>query len=149
MKKLFVLIILITFTTAIYAKPKKMYVAAEKTILKSSTSFFAKQLESLEYGHQVLVLEKKGKWSKVQSADNTEIIGWVSSSLLSKRKLISSFNNFSATTDELALAGKGFSASDNWGKSNANYDAVKQIEGQIISNEELLNFIQEGELKNE
>lgn len=149
MKKLFVLIILLTFTTAIYAKPKKMYVAAEKTILKSSTSFFAKQLESLEYGHQVLVLEKKGKWSKVQSADNTEIIGWVSSSLLSKRKLISSFNNFSATTDELALAGKGFSASDNWGKSNANYDAVKQIEGQIISNEELLNFIQEGELKNE
>lgn len=149
MKKLFVLIILLTFTTAIYAKPKKMYVAAEKTILKSSTSFFAKQLESLEYGHQVLVLEKKGKWSKVQSADNTEIIGWVSSSLLSKRKLISSFNNFSATTDELALAGKGFSSSDNWGKSNANYDAVKQIEGQIISNEELLNFIQEGELKNE
>jgi hypothetical protein len=69
--------------------------------------------------------------------------------LLSKRKLISSFNNFSATTDELALAGKGFSSSDNWGKSNANYDAVKQIEGQIISNEELLNFIQEGELKNE
>lgn len=149
MKKLFVLIILLTFTTAIYAKPKKMYVAAEKTILKSSTSFFAKQLESLEYGHQVLVLEKKGKWSKVQSADNTEIIGWVSSSLLSKRKLISSFNNFSATTDELALAGKGFSSSDNWGKASADFHSVDEIEKQIISNEELLNFIQEGELKNE
>lgn len=149
MKKILFFIVMIACTSFIYAKPKKMYVSAEKINLKSSTSFFAKQLESLDYGQQVLVLETKGKWSKVQPVENAEISGWISSSLLSKRKLISSFNNFSATTDELALAGKGFSSSDNWGKNNANYDAVKQIEGQIISNEELLNFIQEGELKNE
>ena len=148
MKKILFFIAMIACTSFIYAKPKKMYVSAEKINLKSSTSFFAKQLEALDYGQQVLVLETKGKWSKVQPVENAEISGWISSSLLSKRKLISSFNNFSATTDELALAGKGFSSSDNWGKSNANYDAVKQIEGQIISNEELLNFIQEGELKN-
>ena len=149
MKKILFFIAMIACTSFIYAKPKKMYVSAEKINLKSSTSFFAKQLESLNYGQQVLVLETKGKWSNVQPVENAEISGWISSSLLSKRKLISSFNNFSATTDELALAGKGFSSSDNWGKSNANYDAVKQIEGQIISNEELLKFIQEGELKNE
>lgn len=149
MKKIFLFIAMIACTSFIYAKPKKMYVSAEKINLKSSTSFFAKQLETLDYGQQVLVLETKGKWSKVQPVENAEISGWISSSLLSKRKLISAFNNFSATTDELALAGKGFSSSDNWGKNKANYDAVKQIEGQIISNEELLNFIQEGELKNE
>ncbi|MBQ5877017.1 MAG: SH3 domain-containing protein [Treponema sp.] len=149
MKKILFFIAMIACTSFIYAKPKKMYVSAEKINLKSSTSFFAKQLEALDYGQQVLVLETKGKWSKVQPVENTEISGWISSSLLSKRKLISSFNNFSATTDELALAGKGFSSSDNWGKSNANYNAVKQIEGQIISNEELLKFIKEGELKNE
>ncbi|MBQ5647169.1 MAG: SH3 domain-containing protein [Treponema sp.] len=149
MKKILFFIVMIACTSFIYAKPKKMYVSAEKINLKSSTSFFAKQLEALDYGQQVLVLETKGKWSKVQPVENAEISGWISSSLLSKRKLISSFNNFSATTDELALAGKGFSSSDNWGKSNANYDAVKQIEGQIISNEELLKFIKEGELKNE
>ena len=149
MKKILFFIAMIACTSFIYAKPKKMYVSAEKINLKSSTSFFAKQLEALDYGQQVLVLETKGKWSKVQPVENAEISGWISSSLLSKRKLISSFNNFSATTDELALAGKGFSSSDNWGKSNANYNAVKQIEGQIISNEELLKFIKEGELKNE
>lgn len=149
MKKIFLFITIITLTSFVYAKPKKMYISAEKIGLKSSTSFFAKQLETLNYGQQVLVLETKGKWSKVQPVDNIEVSGWISSSLLSKRKLLSSFNNFSATTDELALAGKGFSASDNWGKDKANYNAVNQIEKQSISNEELLNFIQEGELKNE
>lgn len=149
MKKILFFIAMIACTSFIYAKPKKMYVAAEKTILKSSTSFFAKQLESLDYGQQVFVLETKGKWSKVQPVENAEISGWVSSSLLSKRKLISSFNNFSATTDELALAGKGFSASDNWGKASADFHSVDEIEKQTISNDELLNFINEGELKNE
>ena len=96
-----------------------------------------------------MVLETKGKWSKVQPVENAEISGWISSSLLSKRKLISSFNNFSATTDELALAGKGFSASDNWGKASADFHSVDEIEKQTISNDELLNFINEGELKNE
>ena len=112
-----------SLTSFVIAKPKKMYVSAEKTALKSSTSFFAKEVNTLDYGHQVLVLETKGKWSKVQSSENPNINGWISTSLLSKRKLISSFNNFSATTSELALAGKGFSASDNWGKAFSNYKA--------------------------
>ena len=97
----------------------------------------------------LFVIETDGKWSKIRSDKNPEISGWISSSLLSKRKLISVFNNFSANADEIALAGKGFSESDGWGKSNANYKAVGIIENLVISNEELLNFIIEGELKNE
>lgn len=149
MKKLILFFAMMSLTSFVIAKPKKMYVSAEKTALKSSTSFFAKEVNTLDYGHQVLVLETKGKWSKVQSSENPNINGWISSSLLSKRKLISSFNNFSATTDELALAGKGFSASDNWGKAFSNYKAVSEIEENVITNEELLDFIIQGELKNE
>ena len=50
MKKILFFIVMIACTSFIYAKPKKMYVSAEKINLKSSTSFFAKQLESLDYG---------------------------------------------------------------------------------------------------
>lgn len=149
MKKRFLFFAMMILTSFVIAKPKKMYISAEKTALKSSTSFFAKQLETLNYGQQVFVLETKGKWSKVQPTDNAKITGWISSSLLSKRKLLSSFNNFSATTSELALAGKGFSASDNWGKAFSNYRAVAQVEENVVTNEELLDFIIQGELKNE
>ena len=153
MKKLFFFCFMLIFPALCFSAPKKsqkkMYVSSNSAELKTSASFFSGKSGSVEYGEAVFVIETDGKWSKIRSDKNPEISGWISSSLLSKRKLISVFNNFSANADEIALAGKGFSESDGWGKSNANYKAVGIIENLVISNEDLLKFIVEGELKNE
>lgn len=148
MKKFFIYFSIFLFGTSLFAAPK-MYISEKDVSLKSSTSFFASKIGSLKYGDQVTVLETNGKWSKIQSINTPDLSGWVSSSQLTKRKIMASNNYFSADTSELALAGKGFSSSKSKRKVKSNFDSIKIIEEVNLTEEELLEFIKEGNLKNE
>lgn len=150
-KYLVVLFALLCFGSSLWAKAgDTMYVNVEEAELKSGTGFFASSTGFLPYGAQVKVLEEKGKWIQVRGVDNG-ISGWVSSSSLTKKKILNSdLNTVSASADELALAGKGFSAeveAQYTTETNAAiYALVDEIESTPMDKDGLLDFIIQGEL---
>ena len=126
----------------------KMYVAVKSADLYSSNSFFAKKVSKLNYSDEVEVLKEDNNWIEIKSTKNAAKTGWINVDSLSKRKIISS--SFTASTDELALAGKGFNeeiekAYKKSGKTD--YKSVDIMENNSISSSELKEFISEGELK--
>lgn len=149
MKKsiLLMLVLFCVCISATFAKPKekKMYVNVQNASLKSGTSFFAKTLMQLKYGQEVLLInDDNEKWSVIK-IDEQE--GFINSGSLTKRKIKTS--NFSASADELALAGKGFNEEiENSFKKNSkvNYVEVDKMENKEVDSENLFEFIKEGNL---
>ena len=121
----------------------RRYVAVHKAPLKESASFFANDLGTLSLGDTVTLVREGGKWTQVRAG---AITGWVLSSSLSVRRIISSGSNAVAT--EIALAGKGFSLEleTEYRKSGLDYSIVDMMENTLIGAEELLEFISEGHL---
>ena len=129
-----------------------MYVSVDKTELKNSPSFFGKTLEAIFYGDEVIVLEEKGKWKKVQLSSDSWIEGWINESSLTKKKIVVSDSRLSVSTEELALAGKGFNAdieAQYKKEGNLNYQDVDVVEKNMISFENVLDFMIDGKLENQ
>ena len=154
MKKrgLFVCILLL-LSTLLWAKPgATMYVNVEEAELKSGTGFFASNVGFLPYGSKVRVLQESGKWTEVASADNEQLSGWLPAASLTRKKILvdDSINRVSASADELALAGKGFSAeveAQYTTEATAHiYKLIDEIETTPMDKTGLWEFIQQGEL---
>lgn len=153
-KKITILLFAICFLSLnLWAKEgDKMYVNVKETVLKSGTGFFASEIGSIPYGTKVEILEEKGKWVKVEDMGDTSINGWVPLSSLTKKKIILNEGLFSvdASADEIALAGKGFSAEIEELYSGSSmsslFSLVDQIESKSVEKETLLEFILEGDL---
>ncbi|MDR1948679.1 MAG: SH3 domain-containing protein [Spirochaetaceae bacterium] len=147
---LIVLAILITgFAAAQNLRGRTMYVSTKIVELKSSTGFFADVLGTLEYGDQVTVLEENGKWVEVRAAKSASLTGWTASANLTTKRIVSSGNRNTASADELALAGKGFSEDvENAYRRDAavSYTEIDNMEAQDIPEGELYNFLVEGRL---
>lgn len=127
------------------------YVAVEKSYIKSSTWFFAKKVGSVTYGDEVEIIAEKGNWVKVALVEKPSITGWIAEkSLTSKKIVIRNDKKLSTSTEELALAGKGFSkeVEDSY-KQNKNLDfsLVDAMEMQTLSDDEIIDFIVEGSLE--
>ena len=94
-------------------------------------------------------MEEKGKWAKVRLNIDYSIIGWINTSSLTKKKIVSTSNRVSASTEELALAGKGFNAEieSEYKKSDiVNYDAVDKLEKNMVSFTLVMDFMKSGML---
>ena len=126
-----------------------MYVAVKSAALKTSTGFFARTAGTLVYGAQITVLAVNGKWAQVRTVSGASLSGWTASSNLTLKHIVVQGDTRSASAKELALAGKGFSQEVEQkyktGK-DVNYDAVDALEKTAVSEQELLNFIEEGHL---
>lgn len=151
MKKILIICLLMIFCfCGLFAKVgNKMYVSVEKAALKSGTSIFAKECGEVFYGDAVVVLEEKGKWTKVQGVSDSSISGWISRSSITTKKIIVSENKVSASAEELALAGKGLTAeieAEYKKNGNGNYEAVEVLEKNEISFTRVLDFMKSGEL---
>ena len=107
----------------------------------------------MPYGAKVTILHESGKWTEVVSVDNSKISGWLPASSLTKKKILAddSLNRVSASADELALAGKGFSAEVEalytTESNGAIYQLVDDIESTPIDKSGLWEFIQQGALR--
>ncbi|MDR2897415.1 MAG: hypothetical protein LBU99_01275 [Spirochaetaceae bacterium] len=151
----FFLIILLSSTAlfSLYAKPgDRMYVAVETAAVKSGTGFFASTLTELVYGDTVTVVEENGKWIHVSVDRNRNIKGWVTLASLTTKRIVARAGGgtVSATAEELALAGKGFSADveQSWkNTSGTDYTYVDIMEEYMVSVTELHEFITSGDLK--
>jgi uncharacterized protein YgiM (DUF1202 family) len=131
------------------AQSRTMYVSAKDAPLKSSTGFFADTLATLNYGDQVTVLRENGRWMEVRPARQTSLTGWMHSDNLTTRRIVQSDTSASASANELALAGKMFTAEveKSYKQSTAlDYAALDAVEAQTLPPEELYRFLAEGHL---
>jgi hypothetical protein len=125
-----------------------MYVAVKSADLKTSTGLFAGKAGTLGYGSQVTVLQESGKMVQVRSIQPA-LTGWVTTSSLTSKRIVSSGGTATASTKELALAGKGFSeeVEQNYKTAdNLDYTQVDAMEQISVAGDQLLQFLTEGHL---
>ncbi len=156
MKKSLCILAAIFFCAEIFAASFKngaqVYVSVKSASLRQTTGIFAKKTGLVSYGESCIVLQSKGKKTQIQLKNNPKIIGWISNGSLTSRKIVASASGskVSASADEIALAGKGFSeeAENAYKAANKNLDfkTVDAIEKITVSEAELSNFAAEGKL---
>jgi hypothetical protein len=128
---------------------RTLYVAVKSAEIKASTGLLAATLGTPEYGDQVTVLGESGKWVEVRWTKRPSLTGWMHSSNLTTRRIISAGGGASASAEELALAGKGFSQEvENSYKADTalNYAGIDAMEAQRVSEREIYDFLVEGHL---
>ena len=118
------------------------YVSAQSSAIKESPWFFARNSGGLSLGDEVTLLRDSGKWSQIRFGHAT---GWVSSSILSVRRIVPSG---SIDITEVPLGGKGFSAAVEleYRREGLDYSMVDAMENFLLTSNELLNFIIDGRL---
>ncbi len=133
---------------------KTMSVQVKKCQLRKKPSFLGKVVVNLAYADRVTVKQKKNDWYEVIPVSNKNG-GWVHVSALSKKKIVlnpgSKDIKNAASSDELALAGKGFNkqVENDFKKKNKNADfkRIDKMEKIVVSSKEMQNFLKKGGLK--
>lgn len=140
------------YAAAAFKKGDTLYVSVRETVLKSNAGFTAKDTGKVVYGDVITVLETGSKKSKVQLKSDTKTNGWIANGSLTKKKIVkkSDGSTVRASTDELALAGKGFSDDAEAAFKSANkdvdYAAVDALEKITVSESDFETFVSEGHL---
>jgi uncharacterized protein YgiM (DUF1202 family) len=137
---------------AAWAAAQQLSVQVKETQIRAKASFLGASVATLGYGARVTVVEDKGAWVRVRDDKGKE--GWVHRSALTEKKVkLSSGGKDAATgagTDELALAGKGFSAEveDAFKEQNAQLDFtwVDRMESWVVSPDDARRFLAAGEV---
>lgn len=144
------LIGLIAISVCAAANSKTMSVQVKNASLRDSPSFIGKVMANLSYGDRVEALGAQGPWTKVRAASAT--IGWMHTSALSPKRIVFKSGQETAQTkassDELALAGKGFNSDVEceFKKQHRNIDFswIDKMGKIRISSGETQVFLQEG-----
>ena len=125
-----------------------MFVAIRTLNLRTSTGFFASTTSTLEYGHEVTVLQTSGDWMEISSVSNPGINGWAKSASLTPRRILPG-DETSTVAREVALAGRGFNqeVENSYMESGElNFADVDRVEAQRVTVNQLRNFLVEGHL---
>ena len=143
--------LLLCLVTGVVAKPQTMSLQVRKGDLRASASYLSKVVGSATYGDRFTVEETKGAWTRVKAAED-ERVGWLHSSALTKKKIKLKAGDkdaeVAASSGELALAGKGFSAEVESKFKDQNKEAdfaeVDRMETITISTREMQTFLKAG-----
>ena len=133
---------------------KQMSVQVKKCQLRNKPSFLGKIILNLNYADRVTVDQEQDDWLKV-TPENKSDGGWVHVSALSSKKIVlnpgSKDVKSAASSDELALAGKGFNeqVENDFKKKNRNVDFtwINKMENIVVSQNEIQSFLKEGGLQ--
>lgn len=131
---------------------KMMSVQVKKCQVRNQPSYLGKIVSDLAYGDQVSILEEKESWLNVKPASKAG--GWVHVSALSTKEIVlakgSAPVQSSTSSEEIALAGKGFNeqVEQEFKKQNRNIDFtwVDKMEKIVIEQKEIQSFLNEGGL---
>ncbi len=135
---------------AAWAIGEFMSIQVRNGALRSRPSCLGKVTTEVQYGTQVTINAERGPWIKVTDpAGNT---GWIHESALTERKLELVSGSVpagtGASTDEIALAGKGFNSQvENEykkGKPGDGFKWVDKMEALVITPEEAGIFLATG-----
>lgn len=135
--------------TALAARQKLMSVQLREAQLRSAPAYLSRVLVTVPYTEQVVILEEKADWMRVQSG-STE--GWMHKTALTEKKLKLTGSGQDAqlavSTEEQALSSKGFNADveKQFKERNPKVDftAVDKMEKLIIPVESVQKFLADG-----
>ena len=132
---------------------KLMSVQLKTADLRQQASPFGAIAGSLAYGDRVLVLEQSGPWCKVKKAVDGDAAGWLHITALTEKTIqltAGADTATKATSDEVAIAGKGFNSQveSQYKKDNAKLDfaAIDKMEKIKIPMKEIETFVSEAGL---
>lgn len=160
-KSVFILLLMI-FPAVLFAKPRLpsaaqksnsgiWYVNVTSTAVREKPSQRGKLIQEVPYASAVVMVngsESKG-WCQVILVSDPTKQGWIQISCITTKRIIADANRVTANADEIALAGKGFTASieavyaDEY---EIQYDEVDFVESYEIDFDEAEQFIAEGNL---
>jgi hypothetical protein len=129
-------------------------VNVSQTQVRATASALGKLLGVLGYGDRVTVLEQTADkaWTKVSSAAKS-LEGWVRASVLQKKEIVmktgSTAAETSASSGDVALAGKGFSKeveAQYKADTKLDYAWVDRMESFVVSPEQVASFYKAGGL---
>jgi len=144
------LLLFLCATSALAARAREMSVQVRSGQIRSTPSFLGQIVAPVEYGDRVTVLSEQGAWSKVASPEGAE--GWIHTSALTKKKIVLRAGDedvsTGASSDELALAGKGFNSDVEAQFKAENKDIdftwVDTMETWVVDPQEMQRFLKEG-----
>lgn len=140
--------------TAVAATAAQMSVQVKDGVLRSKPSFLGSPSGTVSYGDRVDVLSTQSGWSQVRAPSGAT--GWIHESALTPKRVVLSAASgndvqLAASTDEVALAGKGFSqeVETEYKKQNRSLDYawVDRMITFQVSDAEAIRFLQEGGLE--
>ena len=147
------LLICLTALAAFAAGQKMMSVQVNKAVVRVTPSFLGGIVTQLSYGDRVYVLEEKESWTRVGLSWNA-VKGWIHSSALTPKKIVLKAGTedveVAASSEEIALAGKGFNqqVESEFEAKNSNLDFtwIDKMEKFVVSQRQMKQFLREGEL---
>ncbi len=127
-------------------------VQVQTTQVRATPSYLAAVLASLKYTESVEAFETQGGWTRVRTAAGQT--GWVNQSALTTRRMTAkagtATGNTGASSDELALANKGFNSDveAQFKASHAEVDFawVDKMGQMKIDQAEITKFVSDGAL---
>lgn len=138
------------------AQERPSAVGVASLLVRVKPSFLAKGVAKFSYGKNVKVVAVRGDWSRISRGS---VVGWVPTTSLGERGSIlrdlarSSAESSATYKDEVATAGKGFSAEYEKMLREQNtkldFEKVNQIESIEIPTRGLIQFQTKGRLKSE
>lgn len=143
-------VMLVTITTSVLAVT--MQVQVRDTELRPTPSFLSRASAALMYGDRVTIISDLRGWYKVSSPKG---VGWVHGSALSAKEVKLAANTSGmqqgASSEELALAGKGFSkeveSEFKEGNKSADFSSVDRMEKITITAPQKVRFLVAGGLQ--
>jgi hypothetical protein len=135
------------------AQDKLMSVQLKSADLREKASPFGAISGSLPYGSRVMVLEQSGPWCRIKQATDGTAAGWMHISALTEKHIelkAGTDASTKASSDEVAIAGKGFNSQVESQYKNANakldFATIDRMEKIKIPLKELSAFVEEGAL---
>ena len=131
----------------------RMSVQVKQSPIRTAPSFMARIVATLSYGDRVDIVSTRGTWAQVFVSAGG-VSGWVHTSALTRKKIVlkagASDVSKTATSDELALAGKGFNKKVEGEfrarNRNLDYTWVDRMEKISVSNAGISKFLKAGEV---
>lgn len=137
---------------AVWSASEMMSVQVKEGQLRSAPSFLGPIVGPVAYGDRVETLQKQGDWVDVKSTKNLK--GWIHNSALTTKQVVlnpGAQTKTGASSQEIALAGKGFNADveAQYRRSNSRLDYawVDHMEQIRISREQMVGFLEQGKVK--
>lgn len=152
MRRLTLLFILL-FLPVVALAGKMVKVKVQKSTIFQEPNFLSGTVVSVEYGDQLEMLDELKDWIHVKFEGRR---GWIHKSSLTSSKfnvgtIFVGASSPSASHDEVAIAGKGFTpeVEDGYKQSHPemNYAMVDEIESYRVEDDSLRDFIKRGGLR--
>lgn len=151
-----VLLVVVVVLIAYAAGPKLVSVQVKEGHVRSAPSFLGTVIAKVAYGDRLELLGKDGAWAKVGLTGKGRQ-GWMHSSAITTKKIVlkAGAKNVeqTASSDEIALAGKGFNADVEREfkakRKDANFAWIDQMEKIVVSQAQMQEFVEFGDLSPE